>query len=72
MDPLGNEAQLLKLLQSNFLNNYNSNRVPLGLWVHAPWFTSVRCAAGAVRAQRAAGGGTPGLWWGSHASASGG
>ena len=41
MDPPGDEAALFSLLQTNFLNNYNGNRAPLGLWVHAPWFTSV-------------------------------
>lgn len=35
MDPSGSDAQVLALLQYNFLARYNGNRAPLGIFLHA-------------------------------------
>lgn len=41
MDPSGTRESLVQLFKDNFLDRYNGNRVPLGIWLHAaPWLGS--------------------------------
>ena len=41
MDPSGTRKELVQLLKDNFLDRYDGNRVPLGIWLHAaPWLGS--------------------------------
>ncbi|MCD8482917.1 MAG: polysaccharide deacetylase family protein [Verrucomicrobia bacterium] len=41
MDPTGTKESLVALFKENFMQRYNGNRVPLGLWLHAvPWLGS--------------------------------
>jgi hypothetical protein len=35
MDPAGSRESLLALFKKNFLDRYEGNRVPLGIWLHA-------------------------------------
>ncbi|KAJ3048636.1 hypothetical protein HK097_010365 [Rhizophlyctis rosea] len=38
MDPAGDPAFLMNLLQYNFKLHYEGYRTPMGLWLHAAWF----------------------------------
>ncbi len=41
MDPSGTRESLVQLFKDNFLDRYQGNRVPLGIWLHAaPWLGS--------------------------------
>ncbi len=40
MDCAGTPEEFLALLQRNFLERYNGNRAPLGIFLHTYWFTN--------------------------------
>ncbi len=37
MDPNGTSEEVLTLIKNNFLNHYEGNRSPFGIYLHASW-----------------------------------
>jgi peptidoglycan/xylan/chitin deacetylase (PgdA/CDA1 family) len=48
MDCSGTPEEFLALLQRNFLERYNGNRAPLGIFLHTYWFTNQPQNVGAI------------------------